>query len=390
VSPRAATTGLFVINGAVIGAWVSQIPWIQERFGLSSVQIGLIILCMSLAVIVAVPIAGQAVARRGSGPVAVAGGVACIVAVNGPVLAPDPLLTAAALVVLGGASAAMDVAMNSHGVHIETAGGRPIMSSLHAGWALGGAAGAAIGAAGAALGLDGRVTVAIAAVLLGLLLLACAPRLGAGSAAEGEAAAPFTLPSRGVALLAALCLLVMMTEGAMADWSGILMRQDLGASAALAALAYAVFTIGMTAGRLVGDALNRRIGPVRLLQAGAAVTAIPMTVMLLAGSAPVALACLFLLGLGVANGVPLMFSAAGRQPGTAPGPGIAAVSSTGSIGFLVGPPLIGFLAGATTLIWALAVLVPAAVAVGLLARRAAGPRPDAHGARTGATVLGAG
>ena len=305
-------------------------------------------------------------------------------------LAPHPLLTAAALVVLGGASAAMDVAMNSHGVHIETAGGRPIMSSLHAGWALGGAAGAAMGAAGAALGLDGRVTVAIIAVLLGALLLACAPRLGTGSAAEGEAAAPFTLPSRGVALLAALCLLVMMTEGAMADWSGILMRQDLGASAALAALAYAVFTTGMTAGRLTGDALNRRFGPVRLLQAGAVLTAVPMAVMLLAGSAPVALACLFLLGLGVANGVPLMFSAAGRQPGTAPGPGIAAVSSTGSIGFLVGPPIIGVLAGAGTLPWALAVLVPAAVAVGLLARRAAGPSPEARGARRGATVLGAG
>jgi predicted MFS family arabinose efflux permease len=385
-----ATTGLFVVNGAIIGAWVAQIPWIQERFGLSSMQIGLIILCMSLAVIVAVPVAGQAVARRGSGPVAVAGGVACIVAVTAPVLAPHPLATAAALVVLGGASAAMDVAMNSHGVHIETATGRPVMSSLHAGWALGGAAGAGLGAAGAALGLDPRATVAGIAVLLGGLLLACAPRLGAGSAAEGDAAAPFTLPSRGVALLAALCLLVMMTEGAMADWSGILLRQDLGSSVALAALAYAVFTAGMTAGRLVGDALNRRLGPVRLLQAGAALTAVPMTIMLLAGSAPVALACLFLVGLGVANGVPLMFSAAGRQPGTAPGPGIAAVSSTGSIGFLVGPPVIGFLAGATTLLWALAVLVPAAVAVGLLARRAAGRRPDAAGARGGTAVLGAG
>jgi predicted MFS family arabinose efflux permease len=376
VSPRVATTGLFVVNGAVIGAWVSQIPWIQERFGLSSLQIGLTILCMSVAVIVAVPIAGQAVARRGSGPVAVAGGAACILAVNGPVLAPDPLMTAAALVVLGGASAAMDVAMNSHGVHLETAGGRPVMSSLHAGWALGGAAGAGLGAAGAALGLDGRATVAVVAALLGVLLAASARRLGTGSAAEGDAAAPFTLPSRGVALLAALCLLVMMTEGAMADWSGILLRNDLGASAAVAALAYAVFTAGMTAGRLAGDALNRRVGPVALLRGGALLTAVPLALMLVAGSAPVALVSLFLVGLGVANGVPLMFSAAGRRPGTAPGPGIAAVSSTGSIGFLLGPPLIGFLAGAVALPWALGVLVPAAVAVGMLARRAAGPPPS--------------
>ena len=341
MSRRLATTGLFVVNGAVIGVWVSQIPSIQGRFDLSSGQIGLILLCMSLAVIVAVPIAGQAVARRGSGPVAVTGGFACLVAVNLPVLAPQALLVAGGLLVLGAASAAMDVAMNSHGVAIEASCGEPIMSSLHAGWALGGVAGAGLGAAGAALGVDGRVTVAVVSLGLAGLLAACAPRLGHGSAAEGDSAAPFTLPSRGVALLAALCLLVMMTEGAMADWSGIYMSSDLQSSAGLAALAYAVFTAGMTAGRLIGDRVNRRVGPVALLRGGALLTAVPLTVMLLAGSLAgspaVALGALFLVGLGVANGVPLMFSAAGRQPGTAPGPGIAAVSSTGSVGFLLGP-----------------------------------------------------
>ena len=155
MSPRVATTGLFVVNGAVIGAWVSQIPAIQREFDLSPGAVGLVLLCMSLAVILAVPVAGQLVARRGSAPVAVAGGFACVVAVNLPVLAPTVPLLAASLVLLGAASAAMDVAMNSHGVALETAGGTPIMSSLHAGWALGGVLGAAAGAAGAALG-DGR------------------------------------------------------------------------------------------------------------------------------------------------------------------------------------------------------------------------------------------
>lgn len=390
MSRRVATTGLFVVNGAVIGVWVSQIPAVQHRFGLSSGQVGLMLLCMSLAVILAVPVAGQAVARRGSPPVALAGGAACVVAVNLPVLAPDPLLVAAALVILGAASAAMDVAMNSHGVTIEASGGAPVMSSLHAGWAIGGAIGAAAGAAGTALGLDPRATVAVVAVALAGVLALIGPRLGHGSAAEGDAAAPFALPSRGVALLAALCLLIMMTEGAMADWSGILMRQDLGASAAVAALAYAVFTIGMTTGRLVGDRINRRVGPVALLQGGAALTAAPLVLMLVAGAWPVALACLFLVGLGVANGVPLMFSAAGRRPDTAPGPGIAAVSSTGSLGFLLGPPLIGFAAGATSLPWALGLLVPAAIAVLLLAPRAAGPTAGgAAPAHPGARAVGA-
>jgi fucose permease len=275
----------------------------------------------------------------------------------------------AALVVLGGASAAMDVAMNSHGVALEADRDTPLMSSLHAGWALGGAAGAGAGAAGAAAGLDGRITVAIVAVVLAALVLACAPRLGRGSAAQGEEAPPFALPSRDVALLAALCLLVMLTEGAIADWGGIWMRSDLDAGAALAALAYATFAAGMTAGRLAGDAVNHRVGPAAMLRGGAVLTAVPLAAMLLAGSPWVALACLALVGLGVANGVPLLFSAAGRRPDTAPGPAIAAVSSTGSVGFLVGPPLIGFVAGAASLPWALALLVPAAAAVLLLAGR---------------------
>ena len=142
-------------------------------------------------------------------------------------------------------------------------------------------------------------------------------------------------------LLAVLCLLVMVTEGAMADWGGLYLRQDLGASAALAALAYSFFTAGMTAGRLVGDWVNRRIGAVALLRWGALLTGIPLGAMLLIGEPAAALAGLFLVGLGVSNGVPLMFSAAGRQPDTPPGPGIAAVSSMGSLGFLAGPPIIG-------------------------------------------------
>ena len=123
----------------------------------------------------------------------------------------------------------------------------------------------------------------------------------------------------------------------MADWSGLYLRQDLGASTAVAALAYSFFTAGMTVDRLVGDAINARIGAVALLRGGALLTGIPSCALLLVGQPRPRWIGLFLVGLGVANGVPLMFSAAGRQPDTPPGPGIAAVSSMGSLGFLAGP-----------------------------------------------------
>jgi fucose permease len=255
------------------------------------------------------------------------------------------------------------------------------MSSLHAGWAFGGMAGAGLAALFHGLDVDPRIAVPIASVLLLALLVVTASRIGHGSAAEGEDAPSFALPSRGVVLLAILCLLVMVTEGAMADWGGLYLRQDLGASAALAALAYSFFTAGMTVGRVAGDAVNHRIGPVALLRWGALLTGIPLGALLLIGQPAAALAGLFLVGLGVANGVPLMFSAAGRQPDTPPGPGIAAVSSMGSLGFLAGPPVIGFLADAISLPWALALLIAGAVVVFALARRATARTEPAEPAR---------
>jgi MFS family permease len=378
MSARWATTGVFVVNGAAVGAWIAHIPWIQERFDLSKSSMGLVIVGMSLAAVLAFPVAGQAIVRHGSERMVWIGGTACALAINLPLLAPHPLLVALGLAVLGVSTATQDVSMNSHGVKVEKDLGRPIMSSLHAGWAFGGMAGAGFAAACAALGADPRVTVAISSLLLLALLVASARRIGHGSDAEGEHAPGFTLPSRGVVLLAVLCLLVMLTEGAMADWGGLYLRQDLGASAALAALAYSFFTAGMTVGRVAGDWVTDRIGVVALLRAGALLTGLPLAAMLLIGEPAAALTGLFLVGLGVANGVPLMFSAAGRHPDTLPGPAIGAVSSMGSLGFLGGPPLIGFAADAISLPWALALLIAGAVVVFALARRATartGPAP---------------
>jgi fucose permease len=383
MSARWATTGVFFVNGAAIGTWVAQIPWIQERFDLSKSTMGLVIVGMAFAVILAFPIAGQAIVRHGSQRMTWVGGIACALAVNLPVLAPHPVLVSIGLFVLGASSATQDVSMNSHGVKVEKDLGKPIMSSLHAGWAFGGMAGAGFAAACAAAGLDARITVAISSALLLTALVVFARGLGHGSAAEGDDGPSFALPSRGVVLLAILCLLVMVTEGAMADWGGLYLRQDLGASAAIGALAYSFFTAGMTVGRVVGDWVNHRIGAVALLRWGALLTGIPLGAMLLIGQPAAALIGLFLVGLGVANGVPLMFSAAGRQPDTPPGPGIAAVSSMGSLGFLAGPPVIGVVADAASLPWALAMLIVGAAAVFALARRANAhtapePEPDAQ------------
>lgn len=378
MSPRTATFGVFFVNGAAIGVWVAQIPFVQDRFELAKSTLGLILLTMSIGVIVALPVMGQAVVRLGSARAVRLGGILCCLMVPLPLLAPEPYLLPFALLAFGAAGAAMDVSMNAHGSAIEGRLGRPIMSSLHAGWSFGGFAGAAGVAAATAAGADPRVQNTIAAALLLLVLLACLTSLGPGSAtAAGER---FRLPSRAVVLMAVLCFLTMVTEGAMADWSGVYLRGDLGASAGLAAATFAAFAAGMTVGRLTGDWVNQQIGPTQLLRGGSALAAIALGTMLLLADPILALAGLVFVGIGVANGVPLLFSCAGAGGVETAGPSIAAVSSMGSLGFLVGPPFIGFLAEATSLPLALATLCLATGAVAVLAHRVTGrarrPEPE--------------
>jgi MFS family permease len=358
VTARAATFGVFFVNGAVVGTWVAHIPWVSDRFDFSKSTLGLVLITMSIGVIVALPIMGQAIVRLGSVRATRLTGPFCTAALLLPVLAPEPWLLPFALIALGACSGSMDVSMNAHGV--------AVMSSLHAGWSLGGVAGAGLVALGGSAGLDPRIETAVAAGLLGLLLAFSLRRLGEGSRTD-EAPAGFVWPSRAVILLAALCLIIMVTEGAMADWGGIYLTRDLGTTTAAAALAFTAFSAGMMAARLIGDWLNRRLGAATLMRWGSALAAVALAGMLVAASVPVAIVGFFLVGVGVANGVPIVFSAAGHAPGRESGPNIAAVSSMGSIGFLAGPPFFGFLADATSLPLALGTLCIGLAAVGLAA-----------------------
>ena len=285
MSRRWATTGMFFVNGAVIGTWVAQIPWTQERFDLSKSTLGIVLVAMSIAVIVASPIAGQLIVKHGSRRMTLVGGVADALAVNLVVLAPHPLVLAPCLLILGACNATMDMSMNAHGVEVEQELGRPIMSSLHAGWSFGGVAGAGLAAGLVALGVHPRVTVAIASA-------APARRSSSTSTPASARARPprarttprlQRCPRAASLLLAILCLLTMVTEGAMGDWGGIYLRGDLGASAAIAAVTFSVFSAGMTTGRIVGDWVTGRLGPVRTLQAGALLTGVSLGAALLIG-----------------------------------------------------------------------------------------------------------
>jgi predicted MFS family arabinose efflux permease len=369
VTARAATSVCFFVNGVLVGTWVAQIPFVQTRFDVSKTTIGVVLLFMAAGAFVAMPVTGHVLDRRSSAGVLRAAGLAYPPLIALPLAAPGPASLAAALVVFGAANGSMDVAMNAHGVAVERSLGRPIMSSLHACWSFGGLAGAGAVAAAVALGLDPRAEGAGAAVVAWLILLAATARLGTASLhGEGEEGARVALPSRPVVLIGALCFLVMTTEGAVADWAGIYLSDEVGAARAVSATGFAGFSLGMALSRLGGDALVRRSSAARVLVGGAVLAASSLALLLVVAQAAVGVVGFVLVGVGVANAVPLLFSAAGRVPPS--GRSLAAAFTIGYLGFIAGPPVIGALADALTLPAALALVCGALVVVACLGGRA--------------------
>jgi hypothetical protein len=259
---------------------------------------------------------------------------------------------------------------------VERSLARPIMSSLHACWSFGGLAGAGAVAAAVALGVDPRLEGTVAAVVLWGVVTAATTRLGDASvhAAGEQRAAGLALPSRAVTLIGLLCFLVMTTEGAVADWAGIYLT-GTGASHAMSAIGFAGFSLGMALARLGGDGLVGRYSRAKVLVGGATLAAASLAVVLLAGQAVVAVLGFVLVGVGVANAVPLLFSAAGRVPPS--GPSLAAVFTIGYLGFILGPPVIGVLADATSLTAALGLVCGALVLVAAFGGRAVTAPGDA-------------
>jgi fucose permease len=234
------------------------------------------------------------------------------------------------------------------------------MSSLHGGWSVGGFVAAGLSAVAGVAGADPRLLApAISAALL-VFAIAVTARLGEAST-HSSGGSGFALPARGVVLIGVLCFLAMTTEGAIGDWSGIYLRENLGSSAAAAATGFAGFSLGMAVARLGGDWVNERLGAGLLLRGGMTLVALALGVLLLIAEPLPAVVGFALVGIGIANSVPILFSAAGRHEPT--GPSLSAVFTVGYTGFIVGPPLIGVLSDTIGLPETLGLLCLSALAV---------------------------
>ncbi|MEV5571387.1 MFS transporter [Spirillospora sp. NPDC052269] len=378
---RRAVTVAFLVHGLSAAAWVARIPQIKEHLGLSAGTLGLALLGSPIGVVLATRVAGRTVARWGSRTTILAAGTAAALSPVALGLAVNLPMLVCALVLLGASLGLMDVSMNAQGVAIERGYGRPIMSGLHGVYSVGTLIAAVVGSAAAHAHVPVRVHLTVLGVLYAVLLLTCArglldrsdPHLDEEPAtALSDTLADDVVPDEHqqetgtgtgtgrrtgflLALLGAIGLCSFVGEGAMADWSAVYLKESLGAGAGLAGLGYAGCAIAMTLGRLAGDRIIGRFGAVRVLRAGSLVACSGLGGGLAIGEPWAAVTGFTLFGLGVAVVAPVTFSAAGNLPGIPAAHGIARVTTTGYLGLLGGPPVIGFVAQGVGLPWALTV-----------------------------------
>lgn len=363
---RIATLLIFLANGSGIGAWAGTIPRLKLALQLSDTQLGVAMLAVAAGAIVSMPLAGRYGTRfpshRVTGLAALTYGAFLVL----PGQASGLAGLIAACLAFGAVNGVMDVSMNGHASIVERVWGDAIMSSFHAAFSLGGFTGALFVSLCVRAGIGpGTTLVIVAGWVISLGLLAAGVRLAAplppplrhSESASGR-------PVRGI--LAGLCALTfaaMFLEGSTADWAGVFLVTVAGAPVATGAAVYAGFSVAMVIGRLLGDRIVRALGRPGTLRVGALVAAAGVTLALATATRELAALGFGLVGLGVANIIPSLFSAAGRARPDAPALGVSHAATVGYTGFMIGPPLVGAVADHIGLRLSLAALPVAALLI---------------------------
>ena len=364
---RVAVLGVFSVNGFVLANWFVRIPAIQRDLSLSEGMLGLALLAAAVGALVSMPITGALTSRFGSRRVVGITALMLSFSVVLPALAPSLLWLIPALAVIGASNGSLDVSMNSQAVAVEKRYPRQIMSSFHAAFSFGGLAGAVVGGLIASAGVKPLPHFSAVAVLCAVVSIVAYRRLMPADADAAEDGAPaFARPTRALMGLGVISFCVLLGEGAMSDWSAVYLRGPLETGPGFAAAGYAVFSLTMAFGRLFGDSFIARFGPARMVRLCGAIAAVGLGVALAISQPLVALVGFACAGAGFSIVFPTALSAAGRTEGMAPGPALAAVSTAGYTGFLIGPPAIGFVAELVGLGGALYIVVALSATVVLL------------------------
>ena len=357
---RFSISGLFLIFGLTAGLWFVHIPVVSGRLALEPAMLGVLLLCFGIGSLIFQPIAGILLARIGSKSATVAAIFSLLVLLAMATNAANWWMLAITLFFSGAAGGSMNVAANTQASKIEEAHGRPTMSIFHGFFSLGVLTAAVVGGTiiNMGWGNGGGAIIAYGIMLpiaafagTGLIKEQCTPE------ATKAAGRRFVLPAGALLVLAGLAFMANTIEFTVNDWSALYLTTDKGISAGDAAAGLALFSLAMTLSRFAGGAVVGWLGAKKVVVAGGAIAALGMLVVLLAESVILSTSGFLLVGIGASNLAPLLMSQASHIPGVAPSIGVAATSTGLTAGFLLSPPIIGFVAQATSLSIALCTTV---------------------------------
>lgn len=359
----------FFVAGALFATWGVHVPTVKAHYGLGEQSLALAMLASGVGAVFALTHAGRVVGRFGPRVVTATMGLLLAIAVASLLATQAYAGLVLTMVVFGCTASLFDVALNAEATEIEARAARPLMSGFHALFSLGGMVGAGVGSLLPGWGIGAQTHLMLAGITALLLVFAaCGAMLPMERGGGGEH--PLSLPRGPLALIGTLAALGLIAEGAMYDWSVLFLKQERHSDSGLAALGYASFSLAMALGRFGGDWVRARVTPIRLLVFSGVLAALGMSAALLVPLAAAGLLGFALVGLGLSNVVPVLFSAASRIPGIAPAHGIAAVSAVGYLGMMAGPPLIGLIAEHSSLTMGLGCVVLFAIFMALAAPRA--------------------
>jgi fucose permease len=357
---------LFFLFGLVYGSWVSRIPAVQNALALNDAELGLSLLSMSVGAILAMPVTGLLLRRWGNRWVV--RGSTALLALGLPFIITSATQWQLTLVLLlfGIVFGTVDISVNAYAVAMEHRLDRPMMSTMHGLFSLGGLIGAGVTVVAAAQGLEARPQFLATAAMV--VVLAVVVGQGLIEAGGRDTTAPlFVMPPRSLLGLGLFAFCVLLSEGVIADWSAVYLEDVLGTTASVAASGYAAFSIAIAAFRFGGDPLIHRFGAPLIVRTGCLIAAAGMAVAIIGGTVPTTIAGFALVGAGLAATFPTALGAAGRTPGMAPGMAIGAVATAGYAGLLTGPPIIGFISNAASLRVGMALVIVLCLAGALLA-----------------------
>ncbi len=349
LSNRISVSAVFFMHGLCFASWASRIPGIQESLKLSESALGSILFALPTGFFLSLPFAGWLVGKLGSRIMVLISATlysTSLVAIG----ASGSILTITiSLFFFGFFGNLLNIAVNTQAVTTESLSKKKLMASFHGLWSLAGFTGAAIGTWMAGSSINPFYHFLFIAAVVWIMNATCFQFLVRRDVQSAGKQPLFALPDKALIALGVVAFCSMMAEGTMFDWSGVYFKKVVQVDGSLTGAGYTAFMVAMAGTRFIADGLSSRFGLRRLLQASAILTATGLMLAVIFPYLATSLIGFFLVGMGVSSVVPMVYSAAGKTKTMSPGAALSAVSSIGFLGLLVAPPLIGFIADATSL-----------------------------------------